>query len=135
MVDRSVAILESPACTAVEGIGRCAPLGATVVAGGINFSVFSRSASAVELLFFDHADDSRPARAIAIDPCTNRIYHYWHTVVPGAQPGQLYGYRVHGPSDHSAGLRFDPGKVLLDPYSRSVAVPKGYSREAAQLKG
>jgi glycogen operon protein len=135
MVDRSVAILESPACTAVEGIGRCAPLGATVVAGGINFSVFSRSASAVELLFFDRADDSRPARAIPIDPCTNRIYHYWHTVVPGAQPGQLYGYRVHGPSDHSAGLRFDPGKVLLDPYGRGVAVPKGYSREAAQLKG
>ena len=135
MADHSVATLESPACTAVKGISRCAPLGATVVAGGINFSVFSRSASAVELLFFDRADDPRPARAIPIDPCTNRTYHYWHTVVPGAQPGQLYGYRVHGPSDHAAGLRFDPGKVLLDPYGRGVVVPKGYSREAAQLKG
>ena len=82
--------------TAVEGIGRCAPLGATVVAGGVNFSVFSRCASAVELLFFDRADDPRPARVIPIDPCTNRTYHYWHTFVPGAQPGQLYGYRVHG---------------------------------------
>ena len=89
----------------------------------------------MELLFFDRADDPRPARVIPIDPCTNRTYHYWHTVVPGAQPGQLYGYRVHGPRDHAAGLRFDPAKVLLDPYGRGVVVPKGYSREAAQLQG
>ena len=62
MADRSAATLESPPYTVVESIGSCAPLGATVVAGGVNFSVFSRSASAVEVLFFDHADDPRPAR-------------------------------------------------------------------------
>src|SRR5262245_19976780 len=111
-----LATLVSPPCTATEGIGRCAPLGATVGAGGVNFSVFSRYASAVEVLFFDRADDPRPARVIPIDPCTNRTYHYWHTVVPGAQQGQLYGYRVHGPSDQAAGLRFDRDKILLDPY-------------------
>jgi len=135
MADHSAATLESPPCNALESVGRCAPLGATVVAAGINFSVFSRSASAVELLFFDRADDPRPTRVIPIDPCTNRTYHYWHTVVPDARPGQLYGYRVHGSPDHAAGLRFDPCKVLLDPYGRGVVVPKGYSREAARLEG
>jgi glycogen operon protein len=72
---------------------------------------------------------------VPIDPTTNRTYHYWHAFVPGAQPGQLYGYRVQGPSDPAAGLRFDAGKVLLDPYGRGVVVPKGYSREAAQRQG
>jgi glycogen operon protein len=116
-------------------VGRCAPLGATVVAGGVNFSVFSRHASAVEVLFFDRVDDPRPARVVPIDPTTNRTYHYWHAFVPGARAGQLYGYRLQGPSDPAAGLRFDAGKVLLDPYGRGVVVPQGYSREAAQRQG
>jgi glycogen operon protein len=135
MANYSGTTLESPPCTAAQGVGRCAPLGATVVAGGVNFSVFSRHASAVEVLLFDRADDTRPARVVSIDPCTNRTYHYWHAFLPGAQAGQLYGYRVHGPSDHAAGLRFDPSKILLDPYGRGVMVPKGYSREAARLEG
>jgi glycogen operon protein len=135
MANHSATTLELPPCTVAQGVSRCAPLGATVVAGGINFSVFSRHASSVEVLFFDRADDPHPARVIPIDPTTNRTYHYWHAFVPGAQPGQLYGYRVQGPSDPAAGLRFDAGKVLLDPYGRGVVVPKGYSREAAQRQG
>jgi glycogen operon protein len=102
------------------------------VSGGVNFSVFSRNASAVELLFFDRDDDSGPARVI---PILDRDYHYWHVLVPDATPGQLYGYRVHGPDNPGQGLRFDPDKLLLDPYSRAVAVPRSYSREAARHPG
>jgi isoamylase len=76
-----------------------------------------------------------PSHVIRLDPTTNRTYHYWHVFVPGLQAGQLYGYRVHGPFDPAKGLRFDPTKVLLDPYGRRVAVPRNYSREAAQSMG
>jgi isoamylase len=116
-------------------VGRSAPLGATVSPDGVNFSLYSRNASGIELLFFDHEDDGRPSRVIRLDPTTNRTYHYWHVFVPGLQAGQRYGYRVHGPFDPSKGLRFDPTKVLLDPYGRGVAVPRNYSREAARQEG
>jgi isoamylase len=116
-------------------IGQSAPLGATVFPGGVNFSIFSRKASSVELLFFDHEDDARPSRVIHLDPTTNHTYHYWHVFVPSAKPGQIYGYRVHGPFDPNNGLRFDPGKILLDPYGRGVSVPKKYDREAASRGG
>jgi glycogen operon protein len=115
--------------------GRSSPLGADVVPGGVNFSVYSRSASGVELNFFDREDDPRPARIIPIDPSTNRTEHYWHVFVPDVKPGQLYGYRVQGTFDPTRGLRFDPGKILLDPYGRGVVVPKHYSREAASIEG
>jgi glycogen operon protein len=115
--------------------GRSYPLGATNLPGGVNFSVFSRNATGVELVLFEREDDPRPARVIPIDPAMNRTYHYWHVFVPGVQPGQLYGYRVHGPFDPVSGMRFDPTKVLLDPYGRGVVVPKQYSRDAARLEG
>ncbi len=111
-------------------IGRSFPLGATIFPDGVNFSVFSRVASAVELLLFDREDDARPARVIPIDPATNRTYHYWHVFVPGVRPGQIYGFRVHGLWDPAEGMRFDPTKVLIDPYGRCVIVPKNYSRGA-----
>ena len=114
-----------------DRVGSSHPLGATVVSGGVNFSIFSRSASSVELLFFDRVEDGRPSRVIQIDPADNRTYHYWHMFVSGVHPGQIYGYRVHGPFDPASGLRFDPSKLLLDPYGRGVAVPKNYSRTAA----
>jgi isoamylase len=117
------------------GGGSSAPLGATILPDGVNFSIFSRYATGVDLLFFDRPDDSRPARVIRIDPAADRTYHYWHVFVPGALPGQIYGYRVNGPSDPSRGLRFDPAKVLLDPYGRRVVVPEGYQREAAIREG
>ena len=118
-----------------EHCGHSSPLGASVTASGVNFSVFSRSAAAVELLLFDCEDNTQPARVVPIDPVTNRTYHYWHVFVPGLKPGQLYGYRIDGPSDPAKGMRFDPTKVLLDPYGRGVVVPKSYSRAAARSKG
>lgn len=115
--------------------GQSSPLGATAYADGVNFSVFSRSASCIELLFFDAEDDARPARIIQLDPYINRTYHYWHVFVPAAQPGQIYAYRAFGPFDPASGFRFDPEKVLLDPYGREVVVPRNYRREAARRPG
>jgi glycogen operon protein len=115
--------------------GTSSPLGATILFGGVNFSIFSRDASEVELLLFDREDDARPARVIHIDPVCNRTYHYWHVFVPGVQPGQLYAYRVRGPFEPASGLRFDPSKVILDLHGRGVVVPTGYSREAASREG
>jgi glycogen operon protein len=115
--------------------GEPAPLGATIVRGGVNFSIYSRDAKSVELLLFDREDDPKPARTITLDPTGNHTYHYWHTFVPGVKPGQIYGYKVSGPFDPSQGLRFDPNKVLLDPYGRGVVVPKNYDRLAGASKG
>ena len=81
--------------------GKSSPLGATVVPGGVNFSLYSRDASGVELLFFNQPEDTKAARAIVLDPVSNRTYHYWHVFVPGVQPGQIYGYRARGPYTHS----------------------------------
>ena len=111
------------------------PLGTTVSADGTNFSVYSKHATAVELLLFDCVDGDRPKRVISIDPATNRTYHYWHVFVPSVKAGQIYGYRVHGRFDPPSGMRFDPTKVLLDPYGRGAVVPKNYSRDAARKKG
>jgi glycogen operon protein len=106
-----------------------------VADGGVGFCLFSRTATAVELLLFDREDDAKPSRVVPIDPATNRTYHYWHTFVPGVRPGQLYAYRVQGPLDPARGLRFDAAKVLLDPYGRAVVVPEHYDRTAAGREG
>ena len=110
--------------------GKSYPLGARLFHKGVNFSVYSRRASRVELLLFDDQDELDPARVISLDPAANRTYHYWHVFVPDLQPGQIYGYRVHGPWDPANGLRFDPSQVLLDPYGRAAALPKNYDRNA-----
>lgn len=115
-------------------IGNSSPLGAHVSGLGVNFSLFSRHATKVELLLFDR-EDAHPTGVLPLDPDTNRTYHYWHVFVPGLKAGQLYGYRVYGPSDLSRGSRFDSAKVLLDPYGRGVVVPKNYSRTAAASPG
>jgi glycogen operon protein len=115
--------------------GRSSPLGATLSPEGTNFSVYSKHATAVELLLFDCVDDARPARVIRIDPAFSRTYHYWHVFVPGVKAGQIYGYRVDGRFDPPTGMRFDSAKVLLDPYGRGVMVPKHYSRDAARKEG
>ena len=99
-------------------IGQSAPLGATLTRGGVNFSIYSRHASGVDLLFFDREDDSEPSRVTCLDPSVNRTYYYWHVFVPEVQPGQIYAYRMAGPFDPGGGLRFDSAKVLLDPYGR-----------------
>ena len=104
--------------------GRSFPLGATVLPGGVNFSVFSRQATRVELLLFDGAEEYSPTHAIDLEPRVHRTYHYWHLFVPGIGPGQLYAYRADRPFRSDRGLRFDPSKVLLDPYGRAVVVPE-----------
>jgi len=115
--------------------GQSFPLGATVYPWGVNFSVFSKNCNAVELLLFDHADAARPSYIIHLDPKKHRTFYYWHALVRGIGPGQLYGYRVHGPFAPEQGLRFDGTKVLLDPYTRAVAVGANYDREAAKRPG
>jgi len=115
--------------------GRSSPLGATLSPEGTNFSVYSKHATAVELLLFDCVDDARPVRVIRIEPASSRTYHYWHVFVPGVKAGQIYGYRVDGRFDPPTGMRFDSAKVLLDPYGRGVMVPKHYSRDAARKEG
>jgi isoamylase len=115
--------------------GASAPLGASVQPAGVNFSVFSKDAAAIELLLFEDANAAEPSRVIALDRADHRTYHYWHVFVPGLTPGQAYGYRAHGPFAPERGLRFDHAKLLLDSYARAVAVPDGYSRAAAQRPG
>jgi len=115
--------------------GRCHPLGATVLPDGVNFSLFSRSCYAVELLFFDDPDDVRPARIITLDPKKNKTFYYWHCFVPGIKAGQLYGYRVHGPFDPARGHFYDGQKVLLDPYTKAVVLGRNYDRIAACRPG
>ena len=115
--------------------GRSFPLGATVYPEGVNFSLFSKQSEAVELLLFDQVDDPKPSRVIGLDRRTNRTYHYWHVFVPGISAGQHYAYRASGPFEPERGLRFDPDKVLLDPYGRCVARPAEYSRDAARKPG
>jgi isoamylase len=122
------------AVAAVEP-GASFPLGASLVANGVNFSVFSKHATAVQLLLFDRVDDARPSRVIDLDPHTHRTYHYWHAFVPGIGAGQLYGFRVHGPFAPERGMRFDAQKVLMDPYAKCIARPAGESRAAASLPG
>jgi isoamylase len=115
--------------------GTSAPLGASVRPDGVNFSVFSKDATLLELLLFDVADAAEPSRTIPLDPKAHRSYHYWHAFVPGLRPGQLYAYRAYGPFAPERGLLFDSDKVLLDPYALGVSVPEGYNREAARFPG
>ncbi|MCU0608440.1 MAG: glycogen debranching protein GlgX [Chitinispirillaceae bacterium] len=115
--------------------GHSYPLGATVTSEGINFCLFSRHAAAVDLLLFDDVEESKPSRTIRLDRHRNKTANYWHLFVPGLVTGQVYGYRVHGPYDPKRGLRFDGNKVLLDPYTRAVAVSKRYDRAAAIRPG
>lgn len=114
--------------------GQPYPLGASLRDGGVNFAVFSKYATAVELLLFDGAHDEQPARVIRLDLVQNRTFYYWHVFVPALEAGQLYAYRVSGPVEPQNGHRFDPDKVLVDPYARAV-VDDLYSREAAKIVG
>ena len=115
--------------------GKSFPLGATLAPGGANFSVFAKHSTAAQLLLFDDANDPNLSRVIELDPRVNRTYHYWHVFVPGVTAGQIYAYRIAGPSDPVRGPRFDLDKVLLDPYGKCVVRPAGYSRQAARQPG
>jgi isoamylase len=115
--------------------GRSHPIGATVVEGGVNFCVYAKHATGVELLRFDRPEAARAVQTIALDPQQNRTYDYWHVLVQGLQPGALYGYRVQGPPRPTPGLRYDPNKLLVDPYALAVANTERYDRARAAAAG
>src|SRR5204863_2594599 len=96
--------------------GAPAPLGATIRPHGVNFSVFSRNATLIELLLFESESATEPSRVIPLTPQAHRTYHYWHAFVPTLAAGQVYAYRAHGPFAPERGLRFDAEKILIDPY-------------------
>jgi glycogen operon protein len=118
-----------------DATGQPYPLGATVCPEGTNFSILSASATGMQLVLFDYADDGTASRTLTLDPVLNRTSHYWHIFLPGVKPGQLYGYRADGPFDPAVGQRFDAQKVLIDPYGKAVSVGRNYSRAAACRPG
>jgi len=97
------------------------PLGAHVRGTGVNFSVFSRHATAVSLLLFDDPQDSVPRLSVALDPQYNRSGDIWHLLVDNIGPGILYAWRVDGPYALEQGHRFNRYKILLDPYAIALA--------------
>jgi glycogen operon protein len=105
--------------------GRPNPLGATVSHLGVNFALFSENATGVELCLFDRDSPTETLR-LPMFECTN---HVWHCLVPGLKAGQLYGYRVHGPFEPAQGHRFNPAKLLLDPYARAISGPVNWGQE------
>jgi isoamylase len=98
--------------------GRPYPLGATWDGSGVNFALFSEHAEAVELCLFDRASGAPEVERIRMEEPTAFV---WHCYLPEARPGQLYGYRVDGPYDPNAGLRFNPNKLLIDPYAKAIS--------------
>jgi isoamylase len=100
--------------------GRPHPQGATWDGLGVNFSIFSEHATGVDLCLFDSAEADKESRRIALP---DRTDYLWHGYLPDIRPGQLYGYRVHGPYDPQAGHRFNTAKVVLDPYAKAIGRP------------
>src|SRR5256885_9073521 len=93
------------------------PLGANWDGAGVNLAVFSEHATQVELCLFDSADAKQETERI---PLPEHTYQVWHGYFPDLRPGQLYGLRVHGPYEPEAGHRFNPNKLLLDPYAMAI---------------
>jgi isoamylase len=93
------------------------PLGATWDGKGTNFALFSANATKVEVCIFDSFDGKETSR-IELPEYTDEIFHGF---LPNVGPGTFYGFRVHGPHDPNQGHRFDPNKLLLDPYARAHA--------------
>ena len=98
--------------------GRPFPLGATWDGEGVNFAIFSQNAEAVDLCLFNDVDDEQESFSVRMPEHSEGI---WHCYLPGTKPGQLYGYRVHGPYDPHRGHRFNNNKLLIDPYAKAVA--------------
>src|SRR5262245_12414884 len=93
------------------------PLGATFDGAGVNFALFSEHASKVELCLFDSVGATKESARITLPEQVDMV---WHGYLPDVRYGQLYGYRVHGPYEPGNGHRFNPNKVLLDPYAKAI---------------
>jgi glycogen operon protein len=102
------------------------PLGATWDGAGVNFALFSEHAAKVELCLFDSVYAQAEATRIVLPEQTDQV---WHGYLPDARPGQFYGYRVHGPYEPDAGQRFNPNKLVLDPYAKAIG-RKGHWSDA-----
>ena len=97
--------------------GRPYPLGATWDGMGVNFSLYSENATEVELCLFDSTTASEESTRIKLKEQTDLV---WHGYFPDLRPGQIYGYRVHGPYDPEKAHRFNANKILLDPYAKEI---------------
>jgi glycogen operon protein len=97
--------------------GRPSPLGATWDGVGVNFAIYSEGAEQVELCLFDDPNGAETERI----KLPERMTYVWHGYIKNIQPGQLYGYRVYGPFQPEKGLRFNPNKLLIDPYAKALA--------------
>ncbi len=102
------------------------PLGATWDGMGVNFAIYSEHATAVELCLFDSVAAKAESRRVRLREQTDMV---WHGYLPDVQPGQLYGYRIYGPYEPENGHRYNPAKVLVDPYAKSIARPTRWSDE------
>ncbi len=100
--------------------GRPYPLGATWNGKGVNFALYSENATKVELCLYNSPDDDKESERITLVEHTDMV---WHCYLPDVRPGQVYGYRVHGPYEPEQGHRFNPNKLLLDPYAKALARP------------
>jgi isoamylase len=107
------------------------PLGATARADGVNFSVYSPSATRVWLRLYRHERDAEPWAELELTPPRHRTYGFWHVFVAEVRPGWLYTWRAAGPDEPSQGLRFDARRELLDPWARLVRDSQ-WDREAAR---
>ena len=117
--------------------GRPSPRGANWDGAGVNFAIFSSDATSVELCLYDPKNHRKE---IARHQLPEVTHHVWHGYVPGLEPGQPYGFRVQGPFEPSAGLRYNPSKLLLDPYARDIrgevewnGTPFSYRFDAEEL--
>lgn len=97
--------------------GRPYPLGATFDGAGVNFALFSEHATKVELCLFESSESKQESQRFEMPEHTDQV---WHGYLPDAEPGQLYGFRVHGPYDPAQGHRFNPHKIVLDPYAKAI---------------
>ena len=99
------------------------PLGAHVRGNGVNFALFSRHATGVRLDLFHRVENAEPSRSIILDATRNKTGDIWHVWLEGIQAGQLYGFRVAGPYAPHDGHRFNPNKLVLDPYATAIVYP------------
>ena len=100
------------------------PLGATWDGKGVNFAVFAENATAMDLCLFDGINSPEESDRIRILEVS---HHVWHTYIPGLKPGQLYGFRAHGPYDPHSGHRYNPNKLLIDPYAKAISNPVNWN--------
>jgi isoamylase len=98
--------------------GEAFPLGATWDGEGVNFALYAENATGVDLCLFDSASENATQTVIRV---RERFNHVWHVYIPGIRPGQLYGYRVYGPYEPQNGHRFNPNKLLIDPYAKAIS--------------